>query len=95
MSARPGWIQVFLDTPAGAYEEGADPAPAARRARRPVRAHPDLATAHREADAQAHVRLGARLEQVFDHWTVLTAPGGQVYCLTDRDPFTGTAIARL
>lgn len=57
----------------------------------PVRAHPDLATAHRDADAQEHVRLGARLERVFDHWTVLTAPGGQVYCLTDRDPATGRA----
>ena len=55
----------------------------------PVRAHPDLATAQREADTREHVRLGARLETVFDHWTVLTAPGGQVYCLTDRDPATG------
>ena len=26
-----------------------------------------------------------------DHWTVLTAPGGQVYCLTDRDPATGVS----
>ena len=57
----------------------------------PVRAHPDLATAHREADAEEHVRLGARVERVLDHWTVLTAPGGQVYCLTDRDPATGRA----
>ena len=57
----------------------------------PVRAHPDLATAQREADTREHVRLGARLETVFDHWTVLTAPGGQVYCLTDRDPATGRA----
>lgn len=56
----------------------------------PVRAHPDLATADRAADSREHVRLGARLERVFDHWTVLTAPGGQVYCLTDRDPRTGT-----
>ena len=57
----------------------------------PVRAHPDLATADRAADSREHVRLGARLERVFDHWTVLTAPGGQVYCLTDRDPATGRA----
>lgn len=56
-----------------------------------VRAHPDLATADRAADAEEHVRLGARLERVHDHWTVLTAPGGQVYCLTDRDPATGRA----
>lgn len=57
----------------------------------PVRAHPDLATADRAADTDEHVRLGARLERAFDHWTVLTAPGGQVYCLTDRDPATGRA----
>ena len=52
----------------------------------PVRAHPDLASADREADTARHVELGARLERVHDRWTVLTAPGGQVYCLTDRDP---------
>jgi hypothetical protein len=57
----------------------------------PVRAHPDLATADRAADAEKHVRLGAHVEEVFDHWTVLTAPGGQVYCLTDRDPASGSA----
>jgi hypothetical protein len=55
----------------------------------PVRAHPDLATAHREADAREHVRLGAEVVSVNAFWTVLTAPGGQVYCLTDRDPATG------
>jgi hypothetical protein len=58
----------------------------------PVRAHPDLATADRANDTAEHVRLGARLERVHDHWTVLTAPGGQVYCLTDRDPATGRAV---
>ena len=26
----------------------------------------------------------------YERWTVLTAPGGQVYCLTDRDPLSGT-----
>ena len=56
----------------------------------PVRAHPDLATADRQSDTQRHVALGARLVGVHDHWTVLAAPGGQVYCLTDRDPSTGT-----
>jgi hypothetical protein len=55
----------------------------------PVRAHPDLATAHREADTQEHVRLGAEVVSVNAFWTVLTAPGGQVYCLTERDPATG------
>ena len=55
----------------------------------PVRAHPDLATADRAADTERHVALGAVVRGVHDFWTVLTAPGGQVYCLTDRDPSTG------
>ena len=57
----------------------------------PVRAHPDLATADRAADTARHLSLGARLVARHDHWTVLSAPGGQVYCLTDRDPRTGRA----
>jgi hypothetical protein len=59
----------------------------------PVRAHPDLATGDRASDTQRHVALGATLVRVHDHWTVLVAPGGQVYCLTDRDPATGLARA--
>jgi hypothetical protein len=55
----------------------------------PVRAHPDLATLDRATDAARHVELGAVVRGVHDFWTVLTAPGGQVYCLTDRDPATG------
>ena len=54
-----------------------------------VRAHPDLATADRAVDTDRHVALGAVVRGVHDFWTVLTAPGGQVYCLTDRDPATG------
>lgn len=54
-----------------------------------VRAHPDLASADRESDTAAHVRLGASVRAVNSFWTVLAAPGGQVYCLTDRDPGTG------
>lgn len=60
----------------------------------PVRAHPDLATADRPADTAAHVRLGARVLATHERWTVLTAPGAQVYCLTDRDPLTGTVRPR-
>lgn len=59
----------------------------------PVRAHPDLATADRRDDTARHVGLGATLRAEHDHWTVLEAPGGQVYCLTDRDPVTGRARA--
>ncbi|RYC05249.1 VOC family protein [Nocardioides zhouii] len=56
----------------------------------PGRAHPDLATADRAADTDRHVRLGATVRAVHAYWSVLMAPGGQVYCLTDRDPRTGT-----
>ena len=55
----------------------------------PVRAHPDLASADRADDVRRHVALGASLEAEHQRWSVLTAPGGQVYCLTDRDPATG------
>ena len=54
-----------------------------------VRAHPDLASTDRRADTARHVALGATVLGVHAFWTVLTAPGGQVYCLTDRDPSTG------
>lgn len=60
-----------------------------RDAEGPVRAHPDLATADRAADTRRHVDLGAEVRDTHDFWTVLVAPGGQVYCLTDRDPATG------
>ena len=55
----------------------------------PVRAHPDLASADRAADTERHVALGATVRDGHPFWTVLTAPGGQVYCLTDRDPVSG------
>ena len=61
----------------------------------PVRAHPDLATADRAGDTERHVDLGARVRGVHAFWTVLVAPGGQVYCLTDRDPSTGTVARRV
>ena len=60
----------------------------------PVRAHPDLATASRAEDVRRHVALGASLVREHDFWSVLTAPGGQVYCLTDRDPATGMVSRR-
>lgn len=54
-----------------------------------VRAHPDLASVDRASDTARHVLLGASVVGVHSFWTVLAAPGGQVYCLTDRDPGTG------
>ena len=58
-----------------------------------VRAHPDLATNDRPGATRFHEQLGAEVVGVHEHWTVLTAPGGQVYCLTDRDPATGSTSA--
>lgn len=54
-----------------------------------VTAHPDLAVVDRAAQTRRHESLGAVVERVFKHWTVLRAPDGHRYCLTDRDPATG------
>ncbi|GAA1929796.1 VOC family protein [Nocardioides hwasunensis] len=59
-----------------------------------VRAHPDFASADRGSDTERHVGLGAEVVSVNAFWTALTAPGGQVYCLTDRDPTTGVVTPR-
>lgn len=55
-----------------------------------VTAHPDFATRDRAAETDRHAGLGARVRGVHEFWTVLESPAGQVYCLTDRDPGTGT-----
>ncbi len=53
----------------------------------PVRAHLDLATTDRAAETARHAELGARVLAVHDRgWTVLAAPAGPAYCLTDRAP---------
>lgn len=59
-----------------------------------IGAHPDFAVADRAAETERHAGLGARVEATFDRWTVLTAPGGQAYCLTDRSPATGRIVTR-
>jgi Glyoxalase-like domain len=55
----------------------------------PVRAHPDLAVRDRGDETLRHRALGAEVVAVHERWTVLRAPGGHIYCLTDRDPATG------
>lgn len=55
----------------------------------PVRAHLDLACTDRVAEIARHVALGAVVEVDRGEWTVLRAPDGRQYCLTDRDPDTG------
>ena len=49
----------------------------------PVRAHPDLLSADRHTDTVRHVEAGAEVLSRHDGWTVLQAPGGHRYCLTD------------
>lgn len=60
----------------------------------PVRAHVDLAVADRGGETPRHVELGAEVLMVHPWWTVLRAPDGHVYCLTDRDPATGRVRPR-
>lgn len=54
-----------------------------------VRAHLDFAVADRAAQTARHAYEGARVIHVMDRWTVMRAPDGDVYCLTDRDPLSG------
>ena len=56
----------------------------------PASAHVDFATGHRDAETERHVRAGAEVVEVFRQWTVMRDPVGRIYCLTDRDPATGT-----
>lgn len=60
----------------------------------PVRAHADFATADRAVEARRHEALGARTVEVCEWWTVMRAPDGRLYCLTDRDPLTGRGRRR-
>ncbi|WP_375869896.1 VOC family protein [Humibacillus xanthopallidus] len=55
----------------------------------PVRAHPDFAVATRAVETTRQAALGAHVVNVMDRWTVMQAPDGCVYCLTDHDPSTG------
>lgn len=54
-----------------------------------VGAHPDFAVAHRAAERERHRRLGATVVAEHAAWTIMSAPDGLTYCLTDRDPLTG------
>ncbi len=56
----------------------------------PVRAHLDLATDSRPAEVARHLTFGARVLREHPHFTVLLDPAGTAYCVTDRDPETGS-----
>jgi hypothetical protein len=55
-----------------------------------VRAHHDQAADDRAAEVSRHDGLGASLDAEGRGWTVLRDPAGAPYCVTDRDPATGT-----
>ncbi|WP_431676688.1 VOC family protein [Kitasatospora sp. KL5] len=57
---------------------------------RPAGAHLDLACADRSAVRAAHEELGAVTVAEHPHWTVMRDPSGGLYCLTARNPDTGT-----
>lgn len=55
-----------------------------------VRGHLDIACRDRTAETARHLDLGAGHVADFPFWTVMQDPVGATYCLTDRDPETGT-----
>ncbi|WP_019927925.1 VOC family protein [Nocardia sp. BMG111209] len=60
---------------------------------RPSTAHPDIACTDIEAVASWHETYGARRVSRGAHWIVMNDPTGAVYCLTPRDPRTGSLPA--
>lgn len=62
--------------------------------RRDSSAHLDIAGGeHVRSLAQQHVEWGAEVVRVEEHWTTLRDPAGLPYCITRRDPLTGTLPA--
>lgn len=63
-----------------------------------VRAHLDLAAGpgpgRRRTTVESHLAAGARHLGEEEFWSVMQAPGGTTYCLTDRDPTTGGLSVR-
>ena len=54
------------------------------------RGHLDLACDDVAAECQRHLALGASLVRQMPNWTTLVDPTGLEYCVTRRDPTTGT-----
>lgn len=59
-------------------------------ASRATEGHLDFACADRTATRTAHERAGAAFVAEGRHWTVMRDPAGGLYCLTARDPHTGS-----
>jgi predicted enzyme related to lactoylglutathione lyase len=56
----------------------------------PATCHLDLACTDVAAEAALHESWGAEVVARFPDWTTLADPTGAAYCLTRRDPATGT-----
>jgi hypothetical protein len=56
----------------------------------PCRAHLDLACDDLPAELARHQALGAVVVREMPKWTTLFDPSGLVYCVTQRNPATGT-----
>jgi hypothetical protein len=54
------------------------------------RGHLDLACNDVPAERRRHLALGASLVRQTPNWTTLADPTGLEYCVTRRDPTTGT-----
>lgn len=55
-----------------------------------ARSHLDLACNDRPAEVRRHEALGATVAYQGPVWTTLRDPAAIAYCITDRDPVTGT-----
>ena len=55
-----------------------------------ARAHLDLACTDLAAEVRRHVALGAAVAHEGPVWTTLRDPAAIAYCITERDPDTGT-----
>ncbi|MDI1465685.1 VOC family protein [Catellatospora sp. KI3] len=60
---------------------------------RPTGAHLDLACSDVDAVRAWHESYGASVVTRQQRWTVMRDPAGHVYCLTARDPHTGSLPA--
>jgi len=56
----------------------------------PVRAHLDLACDDVPAEMERHEALGATVTRRTELWTTLRDPAQREYCITSRDPWSGT-----
>jgi predicted enzyme related to lactoylglutathione lyase len=80
------YLRVPAGMPIRLLLQRQDDSPAGNRAG----AHLDLACDDVEAAAAIHQELGAQLRARHEHWITMTDPAGLPYCLTRRDPDTGT-----